>query len=382
MQTLHRQCGDRLELDPLHAGMLRLVTDCFSRVTLAAPVMLDYTGPTVAYPDSFAFSVLFRRRRHTSRLRLALLHAASLPVMARAIRAADIVHVRLPSYSALAGGILALLLGRKVIASFHGSSDGGLRHGHRSLAQSLAAAASRRGYRRISRHAILNLVSGPRVAAQISGPACLVGHHQFREQDLATRGDTCQGPVIRLLYVGRLSREKGTLCLLDAFHALHTTDPRLQLTLVGESWKLRMDEEIRARGLAGAVSCTGPLAFGPELFAAYRAADLLVFPSLHEGVPKVPMEAMSQSLPVIVSAAATGGYVENRVHGLVVPENDAAALAEAVREMVRDGALRRRCVAQGLDVARRHTRERMQARIRELLHTALERAAPAPGATP
>jgi glycosyltransferase involved in cell wall biosynthesis len=114
----------------------------------------------------------------------------------------------------------------------------------------------------------------------------------------------------------------------------------------------------------------GFVRWGPELFGLYRASDIFVFPSLSEGSPKAPMEALSQSLPVVATRPGTSDYIEHEHSGLLVPTADPAALAAAICRLIDDGALRRRCIAGGLEVARRHTRDRMYERIRQALTAA------------
>lgn len=69
-----------------------------------------------------------------------------------------------------------------------------------------------------------------------------------------------------------------------------------------------------------------------------------MLPSRLEGTPNALLEAMSCGLPVIVSNGAPGllELVEDGVTGLVVPVNDAAALAAALRRLASDGELRSR----------------------------------------
>jgi glycosyltransferase involved in cell wall biosynthesis len=78
--------------------------------------------------------------------------------------------------------------------------------------------------------------------------------------------------------------------------------------------------------------------------AFYHAANFFVLPSRVEGTPNALLEAMSCGLPVIVSDGAPGPLelVEDGVTGLVVPVNDAAALAAALRRLASDGELRSR----------------------------------------
>ena len=87
----------------------------------------------------------------------------------------------------------------------------------------------------------------------------------------------------------------------------------------------------------------------PELADAYRAADVMVFPSLWaEPFGLVPVEAMACGVPVV--ATGVGGSAEFLVDGgnaLLYPPGDPAALAARLHQLATDPALRRRLVEGG-----------------------------------
>lgn len=135
------------------------------------------------------------------------------------------------------------------------------------------------------------------------------------------------GPGLRLLYVGRVSREKDLPVLCDAFISLSQSRPAVDLVVVGDGPYLK---EMRARLQGCPVTFTGTLQ-GEELAEAYASADIFVFPSTTDTFDNVVLEAQASGLPVIV--ADKGGPKENMLSGqtgLVIPAGDAAALARAV----------------------------------------------------
>lgn len=174
-------------------------------------------------------------------------------------------------------------------------------------------------------------------------------------------------PPYRLLYVGRLAGEKGIAYLLNALAML--VDQPVELHLVGDG-ELRQELERQTERLAiqDKVYFHGFVPHGPELRQHFRQSDLFILPALQDQQPKVLMEAMSQSVPVI--ATRTGGIpsvVADGENGLLVPPADPQAIAEAVRQLLADSALRVRFVQNGLAHVRQHTVEAETERMMQIV---------------
>jgi colanic acid/amylovoran biosynthesis glycosyltransferase len=112
----------------------------------------------------------------------------------------------------------------------------------------------------------------------------------------------------RLVCVGRLSREKGQLLLIEAVHRLVTKGIRFELVLAGDG-EMRPEAErlIAHYGLAGQVRITGWIS-SDQVREEILAARALVLPSFSEGLPVVIMEAMALRRPVL--ATYVGGIPE------------------------------------------------------------------------
>jgi glycosyltransferase involved in cell wall biosynthesis len=142
---------------------------------------------------------------------------------------------------------------------------------------------------------------------------------------------------VRLLYVGRISREKDLDILADAYRRLRDDHLPVQLFVVGHgpySKKL-------AQSLPEAVF-TGYLT-GTELATAYASADIFVFPSTTDTFGNVILEAQASGVPVIVSDS--GGpkeLVEDKTNGLVTRSRDADDFMRAIRSLATDKAERER----------------------------------------
>lgn len=360
--------------------MIRLITDNFARVINLSPVLAPSDRGSVAaagcasarigtYPANVETRVLYERELHEPRLAVAWRHLAALPTIYRTMGEVDVVQLRLPSYPAFLASFLCLLTGKHMLVSIHGNWGAVMRaqRGRDRLGWRVLADLVDRYQRLISRRSVATLVTGEHTR-ELAGPDAIVfANHQIEERDLYRRDDTCAGERLRLLYVGGLSKNKGTEQLLDAVALLAERGMPCELTLAGRELDYDAAAAIARRGLGSRVRLAGFVSWGASLFELYRSADLFVFPSLSEGVPKAPMEALSQSLPVIATHAASGGYIEHEHSGLLVPAGDGAALAAAIERMAGDRALRRACIARGFAIARESTREHMHARISRAL---------------
>ena len=153
--------------------------------------------------------------------------------------------------------------------------------------------------------------------------------------------------------VGRLIPVKGFEYLVGAHAAAVASVPELRLVLVGDGDGRRaLEERVRSLGVSDTVILTGAVA-PREIPALMAASDIVSVPSVHhggyvDGLPNVALEAMAAGKPVVGSRV--GGIPElicDGENGLLVPEKDAAALADALVILARDPALRARLGASG-----------------------------------
>jgi glycosyltransferase involved in cell wall biosynthesis len=151
-----------------------------------------------------------------------------------------------------------------------------------------------------------------------------------------------------LLCVASVVPEKGHDVLLDALSTM--TDLSWSCLCVGSTsrdpdWAESLRQRVLAEGLESRVRFTGPRT-GAKLDETYASADLLVLPSRVETYGMVVTEALARGLPVV--AAAAGGVAETLGHlkggnrpGLLVPPEDAAALARGLQTWLCRADMRR-----------------------------------------
>jgi glycosyltransferase involved in cell wall biosynthesis/predicted metal-dependent phosphoesterase TrpH len=145
------------------------------------------------------------------------------------------------------------------------------------------------------------------------------------------------GTEVRLLYVGRISREKDLDVLAAAYDKVRQAGHPVKLYLVG----LGPYSEALAAALPDAVFL-GYLT-GEPLAKAYASADIFVFPSTTDTFGNVVIEAQASGLPVIVSDL--GGpreLVADGISGLVTKAHDVEDVARAINLLVGDQKMRAR----------------------------------------
>jgi len=141
-----------------------------------------------------------------------------------------------------------------------------------------------------------------------------------------------------VLYVGRFSPEKGLRYFLEALPEVVRRVPSVRAVLVGgeEAEDGEFHSLARRLGVEANVEFRGILP-REGLPPVYANADILVFPSLAEGHPLTPMEALACGTPVVASdIPGPNETVEHEVNGLLVPPAEPRALAEAVCRVLGD----------------------------------------------
>ncbi|MFB3785614.1 MAG: glycosyltransferase family 4 protein [bacterium] len=143
-----------------------------------------------------------------------------------------------------------------------------------------------------------------------------------------------------ILAVGSLRPDKGHDILLYALAKVRDEFPEWKLALVGEGpWRAHLENLARRLGIADPVIFYGQR---EDVFSFYSTARIFVLPSRREGMPNALLEAMCCGLPCVVSDASPGPleYIVPEQTGLVVPVEDHLALADALRRLMADEALR------------------------------------------
>ena len=172
---------------------------------------------------------------------------------------------------------------------------------------------------------------------------CGVDTEQF--QPVVTK--PIEGETLHILSVGSLSEKKGHGYLIKACAILTERHHKFQCSIAGggplkESYQILIDK----LNLKDKVYLLGPKD-QDEILDLYCKSDVFALPCVvskngdRDGIPVVLMEAMAMKIPVVSTPiAGIPDLVHTGENGLLVPERDVAALAQALEQLIMDKALR------------------------------------------
>lgn len=132
-----------------------------------------------------------------------------------------------------------------------------------------------------------------------------------------------------VMCIGSHRPYKGMQYFLEALH--HVQDlPELRVVLVGNGFdKPEFQKQIQATGMADRINQPG---FRQDVPQIAKACDIMVAPSLREGLPRAVMESLANGTPVITAAnPGTMEIIEDNQNGFIVPLADPEAIAEKIR---------------------------------------------------
>jgi len=192
------------------------------------------------------------------------------------------------------------------------------------------------------------------------------------ENQLKVRPTTYDACRNRLLYIGRLSSEKGIAPLMEGVLRLkrkYGLAPELTIAGSGPE-EDQLKEYVRTLGIGEDVRFLGYVRDNAELSRLYQGSDVFILPSYTEGVPKVILEAMANGLPVVTTAV--GGIpeiVQDGLNGLLVPAGDAEAICDSIHRILIDNQLRIKLIENAYETVKEYTIEKQTANIIRVLES-------------
>jgi glycosyltransferase involved in cell wall biosynthesis len=169
-------------------------------------------------------------------------------------------------------------------------------------------------------------------------------YHDERDSSVALKGlpQSDMMPVIG--FVGELREKKGLKTLLQA-HTLANKKQPITLLIVGEVRQgedKKYFDEFRSANPQLPITVTGYMP-SKDLPAYYALMDILVHPSLRDGLPNAVLEAMACEKAIV--ATGVGGVpeaIKDGETGAIVPAKDAEALSQTILHLLEDPSLRSR----------------------------------------
>lgn len=274
----------------------------------------------------------------------------------------DLVHVTAPGPAGIAATLMSRITGVPLLASYHTeiATYAGMRSQDATL-EALTRAGLGAFYTAPAAVLSPSPSADASVAALGADPARIGRWERGVDLDRfdPAKADRDAFPgEIKVLYSGRLTREKGVDLLAETFIRAHKADPRLHLLLAGGGPE---EAELRER-LGERATFLGWLS-GEDLPRAYASADAFLFCSSTDTYGQVILEAAASGLPIV--AVAEGGpaaLIENRHTGLLC-RPDADHLAGTLLQLAASPQLRRQLGDAGARSARERSWERSMAQL-------------------
>lgn len=200
-------------------------------------------------------------------------------------------------------------------------------------------------------------------------------------------GERPPGGGLRILTVGRLSREKGTWDLLEVAALLRGRGVEAEFRLVGIGETAAEERALRARAAAAGLDDT--VVFlgsrrGEDLVREYAGADVFFLPTHAEIFPNVVLEALAAGLPVVTTNVPVIPEMFGPVEGILHDPGDTEGMAGSLERLSRDAALRASmgAAARGLAETRYHVEaaaDRLATLFEEMLNGRGRRAGSSTG---
>lgn len=141
--------------------------------------------------------------------------------------------------------------------------------------------------------------------------------------------------IFDLAFLGRMHHQKNPLFVIDIMKALRA-ERRSLLMIGGGELEASVKAAAAEQGVSNLITFTGALG-REEALRALTSAKIYLFPSLWEGLPIAPIEAMYLKLPVIGSdIAGTREVVQQGRNGILIDRFDAIEYAESINQLLND----------------------------------------------
>lgn len=180
-----------------------------------------------------------------------------------------------------------------------------------------------------------------------------------------------------ILYIGRLSPQKGVHYLLEAMPQVVKEMPNATLVFIGPDYlnfKATLMKSSQKFHLEDHVIFMSPIRKLEEEMEAYASCDVFVMPSSFEGFSQAVHKAWTQKKPVVATNVGfLAQQVEHKQNGLLVNYGDSEALAKAIVSILQSPKLSETLGIHGREKATRYTFDRLAVDIEKIYHKTIAR---------
>lgn len=294
-------------------------------------------------------SVLTPKGESISNRRRTLFHFLEAVYLAEGMRARQIQHIH--AHFGINAATIALVASRLLDISFSFTAHNIVFTDRLILEEKMRAASFVAAISRFTKEFLIRLLPDDPLEHKIHIVHCGVSPEVFSPHAHKLRND-----VPKLLFVGQLCERKGAAFLVEACRILAERGVSFHCTIVGDGpQKGLVEDKVKQYALQEAVELAGAV-FQEQIQAYFQTTDVFVLPCATtsdgdvDGVPVSLMEAMASEVAVVsTDVSGIPELVEDGVSGLLVPEQNPQALADALQRTLQDVELRSRLGKNGRD---------------------------------
>lgn len=174
--------------------------------------------------------------------------------------------------------------------------------------------------------------------------------------------------MFRILYVGRLSKEKDLKTLIRACKKVEHDIPNMQLVIIGEGPEKGNLRKIALKASLKNVFWVGEVPH-KEVGGYFKSASVFVLPSHRECSPISVLEALAAGVPVIVSSSINRKMMKEKGVGLVFKKGDESDLARKILKIYREGDVREFLSSRGKSYVKHFDWNEIVERLIRLYHS-------------
>lgn len=191
--------------------------------------------------------------------------------------------------------------------------------------------------------------------------AVFVPTNTLSEKFYIYRSSRASNYVLKLMFCGRVVKEKGIEDLLFAIKILRERQIACQLQVVGKGTPVYIQHLIsiaEREGINDSLIFSGFIAFGERLMNIYRESDVFILPSWHEGFPRTIWEAAASCTPIIATnVGGIQGLISNKEAFLIAPKSP-MDITEAIVGIIGNPDIVQQKVNSAYQLALNYTSER------------------------